>query len=312
MYFPYIRGKMYDLAAIAELSEEIAGSGKICPIVEPVNVSAATQNKISLFAETGMPFLLIVNPHVGSLSKNPNEVKQTLFDLYLTECETCFPAFIIDSKTTQGEVSNFFSKYSEQRVGLIYESEPTDQNFVNFLIGHSQVQYHVFFEYKTKRQIRTLLDPSMKVIVGDWFEKQDRNADYPYESSFSDQYLTVPDDEYGNFGDFSVIGRAYSASGGRVHAVALHHIYAKSNSGNALFVRHFVSDRTDSPVDPGGKFIEALTKLVNALPTFGRQNSTPIDVIYQSLHAASRYPGLGVAKKLALKHHMHLMLRLLP
>ena len=145
MYFPYIRGKMYDLAAIAELSEEIAGSGKICPIVEPVNVSAATQNKISLFAETGMPFLLIVNPHVGSLSKNPNEVKQTLFDLYLTECETCFPAFIIDSKTTQGEVSNFFSKYSEQRVGLIYESEPTDQNFVNFLIGHSQVQYHVFF-----------------------------------------------------------------------------------------------------------------------------------------------------------------------
>ena len=312
MYFPYIRGKMYDLAAIAELSEEIASSGNICPIVEPVNVSAATQNNISLFAETGMPFLLIVNPHVGSLSKKNNEVKQNLFDLYLTECETCFPTYTIDSKTTKDEVHSFFSKFSEHRVGLIYESEPTDQYFVDYLTGHTQVQYHVFFEYKTKRQIRSSLEPSRKVIVGDWFEKQDRNADYPYESSFSDQYLTIPDHEYGNFGDFSVIGRAFSASGGRAHAVALHHIYAKLSSGNALFVRHFVSDRKDSPVDPGGKFLEALTKLVNALPTFGRQNSTPIDAIYQALHAASRYPGLGVAKKLAIKHHLHLMLRLLP
>ena len=311
MYFPYFRGKMYDLAAVAELSEDIADSGKMCPIVEPVNVDTSTQNKIGKFAETGMPFLLITNPHVGGLTKTPYDVKACLIDKYLAECDTCIPAFIIDANTSQADITSFFLLYPDRDIAVIYDTEPTDKNFISAVVNNANIIYHLFFDYRTKRQLRSLVPLDKKVIIGDWFDKQDRNADYPVESEFSDQYLVIPNSDYSHFGDFSIIGRAYSDSGGPPYAVALHHIYAKATSGNALWVRHFVSDRTDSAVDPGGKFLEALTKLITTLPTLGAHNLTPVRDAYQALYAASRYPGLGVAKKLAIKHHLYLMLKLL-
>ena len=36
MYFPYLRGKQFELIAIRELAEMLAASGKIIPIIEPV------------------------------------------------------------------------------------------------------------------------------------------------------------------------------------------------------------------------------------------------------------------------------------
>ena len=36
MYFPYLRGKQFELIAIRELAEMISASGKIIPVIEPV------------------------------------------------------------------------------------------------------------------------------------------------------------------------------------------------------------------------------------------------------------------------------------
>lgn len=311
MYFPYIRGKMYDLTAIAELSPEIALSGTIIPIIEPVNIDAATQNKISLFAETGMPFLLITNPLVGKMVNKCNGIKQYLFEQYLIECDTCTPAFIVNNRTSIRDIENFFSAYPEHDIAVIYDVEPTDDDIISSLLNNTDITYHVFFDFRTKRQFRNSVPHDKKVLVGDYFEKQDRNADYPIQSEFSDRYLTTPNDDYAHFGDFSIIGRAFSESGGPAYAVALHHMYARDDRGGTLWVKHFVSDRTDTPRDPGGKFLEALAKLIGALPSLGTQNQTAVDTEYQEFYAASHYPGLGVAKKLAVKHHMSLMIKLL-
>jgi len=75
-----------------------------------------------------------------------------------------------------------------------------------------------------------------------------------------------------------------------------------------MFIYHFISYQTDSPTDPGGKFIEALSKLAKEI-------KNPKTLIYKSnacseflqLFEKKHYPGLGYVKKLSMWHHFELM-----
>ena len=79
-----------------------------------------------------------------------------------------------------------------------------------------------------------------------------------------------------------------------------------------MFIKHYVSDRTSSPVDPGGKFLEALNKLVDDLKDVDSMifKSNAIDE-FEALHARSHFPGLGYVKKLSMQHHLELMAKYL-
>ena len=108
------------------------------------------------------------------------------------------------------------------------------------------------------------------------------------------------------FGDYLIVGDDYSETGGPAYAVAIHLTYL--NDEDDMFIYHFVSDRTDSPTDPGGKFLEALNKLV-------KQIEEPKSLIYKSsackeyleLYEKQHYPGLGSVKKLSMQHHLELI-----
>ena len=75
-----------------------------------------------------------------------------------------------------------------------------------------------------------------------------------------------------------------------------------------MFIYHFISDQTASQTDPGGKFLEALAKLVKEI---NKTNS----LIYKSkacaeyidLFKKKHYPGLGYVKKLSMQHHIELI-----
>lgn len=41
-YFPFFRGKRYEMMALRDLAEEIANSGNVIPILEPVNSNQTT------------------------------------------------------------------------------------------------------------------------------------------------------------------------------------------------------------------------------------------------------------------------------
>jgi hypothetical protein len=145
-----------------------------------------------------------------------------------------------------------------------------------------------------------------KVLIQDGFEKR-RNKDHPVEELFSDLHLTYRKREQMTaFGDYLIVGDDYSESGGPAYAVAVHLTYVDPERDGQMFVRHFVSKRTDTPVDPGGKFFEALTDLVNWVQGAGSQKVARTQAIYEflALHQASHYPGLGSVKKLSMQHHL--------
>lgn len=96
--------------------------------------------------------------------------------------------------------------------------------------------------------------------------------------------------------------------GGPPRAVTVHLTYAPDPT--EIRVRHFVSDRKDTIDDPGGKFLEALEKLIN----FAGANPMPYSSVipeFRQLHARQHFPKLGPIRKLTLRHHLDLMAYLL-
>ena len=49
MYYPYLRGKQFDLLAVNTLIKEARWSERIRPIIEPVRDSATLKKTIELF-----------------------------------------------------------------------------------------------------------------------------------------------------------------------------------------------------------------------------------------------------------------------
>jgi len=65
-----------------------------------------------------------------------------------------------------------------------------------------------------------------------------------------------------DFGDFLIAGDEFSEGGGPAYAVALHLTLIDEEEDEDMFVKHYISDRTNTPDDPAGKFLEALAKVV--------------------------------------------------
>lgn len=308
MYFPYLRGKQYELLAIRELASRIASGTALLPIIEPVKQNATTRVSFDAFVEAGLRFIFVTNPAVGSLVRNG---VTGLVEESFSEYENYIPAFLVSSASTTAHVTTFLRQYEDVGVGVafIYVNEPRAA-VVRQLRNEPRCLYHIFVEGRTSGATQGEFPENRTVILNDPFPKADRNADYPDADFFSDRNIRFGN--HAGFADYSIVGNEYSESGGPAYAVALHHVHYLAGGGAPLHIRHYVSDSTQTPVDPAGKFGEALVKLVRDLPGLGQMNPlniTPTSREYAQIHASGAYRGLGFAKKLAIKHHMELFLR---
>ena len=51
MYFPYLRGRQFELIALRELLENVRISENIIPIIEPINPSSTLMKTLKCFIE---------------------------------------------------------------------------------------------------------------------------------------------------------------------------------------------------------------------------------------------------------------------
>ena len=69
MYFPYLRGRQFELIALREYAQQKGDNDNLIPIIEPVRKSTNSLNlAISVFKKTNLRFAAVLNPHVGELS----------------------------------------------------------------------------------------------------------------------------------------------------------------------------------------------------------------------------------------------------
>ena len=304
MYFPYLRGRQFELIALRELVEKGVLSSRITPIIEPVKLSSTLVKTIEAYGENSKQLAIITNPKVGSFSSDAKEeknqkLKESLF-ASLKENNNILYMYLL---RTSSKPEKFIAKHADNMGTICNDKDAIPVYETNF--SETDVKFNLIpDESGFRRKVR-----KNRVLLADKFNKQERNNDYIEidDEPFSEDHLYYSEDGYVGFADYSVVGEEYNETGFAPYAVAIHIVYFDTDE--SLRVKHFVSDSNDDISDPAGKFQEALAKLVEW--NEGKQLDTVAMKEFEDLYRREAYPGLGTVKKLSIMHHLELIGRYL-
>ncbi len=307
MYFPYLRGKQFELIALRELSALFSNQQleRLSPIIEPVKASSTLSSTLREMAGKNVNFSIILNPRYGDLKENYEQIIEIISEA-IPDYSNYQLAVIMDSLSDLNidNVVEFLENIQLNYKGLtlIHHTEITNEK-LTLLRDRFNVLYNVIYFSKTSRRYYREFEPDTLVSLDDYFEDQQRNSDYlDQESNFSKEYRYYSQDGFVGFSDFLTIGDSYSESGFLPRAVAIHLTYLEDNQ---IKVKHFVSDSNEDTSDIGGKFSEAINKLV--IWSNLNQINTSASEEFRSLQLRGHFPGLGTLKKLSIMNHIELI-----
>lgn len=311
MYFPYLRGKQFELIALREISEIMANKiESISPIIEPVKNSSTLKSTLLELRNKNINFNIIINPSIGDL-KNSSRTVLDVIQEQLNGFSNYQIAIIVNESTNVPEMLDILRERDVEFTGitLIHEAVTNVSAIIDFTDDFSFVNNVIYFQ-KTSRRYNREFDRNTWVGLEDFFITQLKNADYlaVEDSQFSEEHLYYQQDGFKGFSDFLTIGDNYSESGFLPYAVAIHLSYADKD--NKIRIKHFVSDSNDDASDIGGKFAEALEKLVTWCEEYNIPDTIAI-IQFKELYRTGHFPGLGSIKKLSIMHHIELVLNLI-
>ena len=303
MYYPYFRGKQFELITIRETAALLAQSGFV-PIIEPVReVLGGLEKTLKAICDADGKAIVIVNPYHGDHSDNGVSISQLLQQSYLGS-DAISAGILLRSDTGLIEATTCYEKHKAHNPTIIHAGFTAPKMFAEHLGSGIKGSCNVFIEDYAKILYQKHFEGSTRILVRDGFRRQ-RNADYPPLEVFSDLHVTYDLLGITGFGDFLIVGDSYTESGGPAYAVAIHLTFIDPDDDEVMYIYHFVSDKKDTPTDPAGKFAQALNKLIKKLDS-GTSKLLETEAIkeYREFHAKGHFPGLGYVKKLSMKHHI--------
>ena len=307
VYYPYFRGKQYELIAIRENAHRM---NQIVPIIETVKQSiSGLRRTLEALIENKVQFILIANPRCGDLCSNFIPILEDLISSILGVYDKWSLGCIIDEHSTSQEIENITGYHSD--LSIIHAGNAHASTIADTLARIDWISTHIFVEDACSRIYRRRFRDKERILIRDGFTQR-INREHPDIEHFSDLHITYTEEGMDGFGDFLIVGNDYSDVGGPAYAVAIHLTFIDENEDKDMFVKHYISDRSSTPTDPAGKFAEALAKLVEDVTTDGSPiyRSDAVDE-YMQLHDRGHYPGLGYVKKLSMQHHIELMVNFL-
>jgi len=302
MYYPYLRGRQFELIALREYAHQYGEKNNIIPIIEPVKKTFNSMKlALPMLIEGNVKFALILNPQVGEI-KSSGDITVKLKE-ELSDISKWIPAYLLDNN--YDAVSDRITEDDYTDVMLIC-SDITDSGDNKFeaLVTRSNIKYIVS---KENRTLKRKLAHAGKILIrlDDNFNAQKRNSDYTVidEEKFSEEHLYYKDDGYDGFSDYTVLISEFIEGGAAPFAVAIHLTYQKEN--NEVWVKHFVSISNDDRANIQGKFAEAAEKAVTFLDI--KNIHTYASEELRAYYNSRSYPGLGVVKKISIKNHLELI-----
>jgi len=295
MYFPYFRGRQYELLALKELAKNKLISKSVIPIIEPVKNTSTFITTIQEFEKANLPYSIVLNPTVGEL-KNIRQVIQL--------CNLS-SKLIIPALTIKEDIPKCLNLLENQKIARSDILTILDnRNYLEVYNNEFSSLAPRYTLFSDERQIRRSVKQG-KVLFEDRFTKQQKNADYPKEEFFSEDHLYFKEERYSGFGDYSIIGNEYTEGGFAPFAVAIHIVYFAND--DSLRICHFISDSNEDISDVAGKFYEAVYKLAIWHKNRQKQYVTEGLKILLNHYENRTYPGLPTLKKLSIMHHLELI-----
>lgn len=312
MYYPFIRGKQFELVMLREMAPKIAEWGFV-PIIEPVKGNfPALKRALDRLVENNCRFILIANPSVGELKVDSSSLWDEILDDHLVEYENYAIGLNLTAEDSLNTAKNFFAAYTADPIAVIHNGFSDGKGLAAIIdAAKPTITDHVFVGQHSSTLYRKHFKGVPRVLIEDGFKSRN-NKEYPPSEPFSELYLTYGEMGCDAFGDFLIVGSEFRDGGGPAYAIAIHLTFADPDADNAIAIKHYVSIEVDTPKDPAGKFFQALGKLVQDV----ERKNTPILRTaaveeYLQLYRDQHFPGLGYVKKLSMQHHLELMAHLL-
>jgi hypothetical protein len=303
MYYPYFRGKQFELITIRETAKLLADN-KFVPVIEPVKESlSGLERTLKEICGAGGTAIVIVNPYHGDHRESGIGISALLKTGFRGN-DAISAGILLRNDMMLQDATDCYDAHKEHNPTIVHAGFTAPKALAEYLGSNLASSRHVFVEDHAKILYRKHFEGSTRILVRDGFKRQ-RNADYPPLEEFSDLHVTCADMGMKGFGDFLIVGDIYSESGGPAYAVAIHLTFIDPNKDDVMYIYHFVSDTRDTPTDPAGKFAQALRKLVDKLES-GESKLLETSAVkeFRALHAKGHFPGLGYVKKLSMKHHI--------
>lgn len=295
MYFPYFRGRQYDLLALKELVQVKRLSSKVIPVIEPVKMSLTLKSTLKAFEDNDMPMAVILNPGVGDVIDT---------DLFSCITDNIYPSILLDD-VNDNIISKIISEnYSDRTLFVL--------NNCDCIETYNDISSEVspkFVLHPGERMIRRAVLKQRKdsILFEDKFNKRAKNAEYlkNIDEFFSDDHLFYQEEGYVGFGDYSIIGETYFEGGFKPYAVAIHIVYFANDE--TLRIHHFVSDSNNDTANVAGKFYEASSRLVKWYHSEYNGKKTFALNTFVEYFNKGYYPGLPTIKKLSIMHHLEIV-----
>lgn len=303
MYYPFFRGKQFELITIRDMAELLAANGFV-PVIEPVRESLGGLKKtLEAVRDAGGSAIVIVNPYHGDHQENGAGITGLLHEDF-SNVDTISAGILLRHGMTVEEVMGCYRKHVDHHPVLVHWGF-TEPKALAKELGDSMPELtNIFVQDHAELLYRKHFGESKRILVRDGFKKQ-RNADYEEMEEFSELHVTYDDLGMAGFGDFLMVGDAYTEGGGPAYAVAIHITFIDPDKDDVMYIYHFVSKDKETPTDPAGKFAQALEKLVERLDSdTSHILETEAIMEFKKLHAKGHFPGLGYVKKLSMKHHI--------
>lgn len=303
MYYPYLRGKQFELLALREFAEKHSDNCHIFPIIEPVKAGFnSIKIAINKLNEKSIPFALILNPQNGELIGKVETILKELEEL-LSDTEKWMPAYIVNTNS-KGIKAHIESQKYPHAMLICQDSIDTANPDFKELIEIYEVKKVIFADNNRlfKRELGRLRKEIIR--IDDNFKPQKRNSDYCNidEEKFSEEVFFYTEDGFIGFADYTVLPSTFIEGGMLPYALAIHLTYKKNEE---IWVKHFVSDTNDDNTNIQGKFGEAAKKAVLFFQSLHYSNDAISELT--SYYNNHQYPGLGVLKKISIKNHLELM-----
>lgn len=185
MYFPYLRGRQFELIALRELLESERIGQEIIPIIEPVKPSATLLKTLECFVNHDREIAVVFNPAVGDFPKKINEMRREnskianeLYEL-LTKHNKIIKSYIMSAKSA---VKLKTDELKTERLIINPDRDCLD-DFLE-VYDKSLPRYTLIPD---DRAFRRVISES-KVLFEDNFNKRSRNIDYIEHLSFCKKY----------------------------------------------------------------------------------------------------------------------------
>lgn len=310
IYFPYLRGKQYELIALRDICSFATNTEILSPIIEPVKKINTTLTKTLInLKEEGINFNFIFNPQESKGEIQPGDYENYMADVtaILSGYKNYQPAFLINEDVNIPLIIRSITTHRLENISLIITQPPRVEYDFDQLLKATSIKYTILQDDSSVRRLSRKIRPSCAnlIFLADRFNIKTPNIKYkdPEDEFFSNDHIFYKEEGYTGFSDYLTIGNSYTDGGFLPYAVAIHLTYFDKE--NNLRIRHFLSDSNEDNSDIPGKVAEALSKLVPFIDA--RNMHTIACEQFRNIFQNGLYPGLGSIKKLSMLNHMELL-----